>query len=66
MWQRLCWRLENLGFLFALAILDVLAIVSFTRLLSSLPDSSYFPNLKLETRNLKLLLTNHYPLTTNH
>ena len=30
MWQRLCWRLENLGFLFALAILDVLAIVSFT------------------------------------
>ena len=30
MWQRLCWRLENLGFLFALAILDVLAIVSFS------------------------------------
>src|SRR5271165_4257706 len=28
--QRLCWRAENLGFLFAFAILDVLAIVSFT------------------------------------
>ena len=27
--QRLCCRAENLGFLFALAILDVLAIVSF-------------------------------------
>ncbi len=27
--QRLCLRVENLGFLFALAILDVLAIVSF-------------------------------------
>src|SRR5664279_1114324 len=35
MWQRLCWRLENLGFLFALAILDVLAIVSFTQSLRS-------------------------------
>ena len=31
MWQRLCWRLENFGFLFAFAILDVLAIVSFTQ-----------------------------------
>src|SRR5664279_5453130 len=47
-WQRLCWRLENLGFLFALAILDVLAIVSFTRLLSSLPERKLFS--KLETR----------------
>src|SRR5271166_5155342 len=31
MWQRLCWRVGNLGFLFALAILPVVAIVSFTR-----------------------------------
>src|ERR1039458_3221872 len=29
-WQRLCCRTGNLGFLFALAILDVFAIVSFT------------------------------------
>ena len=42
MWQRLCWRLENFGFLFAFAILDVLAIVSFTQSLRSCSlNSSY-------------------------
>jgi hypothetical protein len=48
MWQRLCWRLENLGFLFAFAILDVLAIVSFT------PQRFRAGLLYFFTKNLKL------------